>query len=52
MSVPLPVAKPPSAEIEPIAEDSSDFDFAEDDDNLQEKVDKFKVSLVAYALRW
>lgn len=40
---PLPLAKPPAAEIEPIPEDFSDFDFAEDDDNLQAKVADFKV---------
>ncbi|EKM49713.1 uncharacterized protein PHACADRAFT_214230 [Phanerochaete carnosa HHB-10118-sp] len=38
---PLPVSKPPAADIEPIVEDL-DFDFAEDDDNLQAKVADFK----------
>lgn len=42
---PLPLAKPP-AEIEPIVEDISEFDFAEDDDNLQAKVADFKVSAI------
>lgn len=40
---PLPIAKAPSPQIEPIPEDFSDFDFAEDDDKLQEKVADFKV---------
>ncbi|KIP02523.1 hypothetical protein PHLGIDRAFT_130695 [Phlebiopsis gigantea 11061_1 CR5-6] len=39
---PLPVAKPPAVDIETIAEDL-DFDFAEDDDNLQAKVADFKM---------
>lgn len=41
--VPLPVAQPPSAGIDPISEDFSDFDFADDDDKLEKKVADFKV---------
>lgn len=47
---PLPVSKPPATDIEPIAEDASDFDFAEDDDNLQAKVANFKVSVKHHTL--
>lgn len=42
-SVPLPLAKAPSPSIVPIAEDFSDFDFADDDAKLEEKVADFRV---------
>ncbi|GJE91912.1 Pkinase domain-containing protein [Phanerochaete sordida] len=38
---PLPVSRPPAADIEPIAEDL-DFDFPEDDGDLQAKITNFK----------
>lgn len=48
---PLPISKAPSPRIEPIPEDFSDFDFAEDDDGLQEKVADFKVGFTAGRIR-
>lgn len=42
--VPLPVAQAPSPRIGTISEDFADFDFADDDAKLEEKVADFKVS--------
>ena len=44
-AAPLPVAKAPEPQIEPIAEDYSDMVFDEDEAKLEEKVADFKVCL-------
>lgn len=49
--IPLPVAQAPSPRIGTISEDFADFDFADDDAKLEEKVADFKVSACPYCRR-